>query len=92
MGKSLTRKIIESHYVKGSMVPGEEVFYDFIIIARFPKRKLHKIMRLFQKGIPCLFSLIEDDSRHDFPCLLHSSSAPFLIDLFLSYNKAILLV
>ena len=26
MGKSLTRKIIESHYVKGSMVPGEEVF------------------------------------------------------------------
>ena len=26
MGKSLTRKIIESHYVKGSIVPGEEVF------------------------------------------------------------------
>ena len=26
MGKSLTHKIIESHYVKGSMVPGEEVF------------------------------------------------------------------
>ena len=26
MGKSLTRKIIESHYVRGSMVPGEEVF------------------------------------------------------------------
>lgn len=26
MGKSLTRKIIESHYVKGSMTPGEEVF------------------------------------------------------------------
>ncbi|MCD8011002.1 MAG: aconitate hydratase [Lachnospiraceae bacterium] len=26
MGKSLTRKIIESHYVKGSLVPGEEVF------------------------------------------------------------------
>ncbi|WP_448861830.1 aconitate hydratase [Dorea sp.] len=26
MGKSLTRKIIESHYVKGSMVPGKEVF------------------------------------------------------------------
>lgn len=26
MGKSLTRKIIESHYVSGSMVPGEEVF------------------------------------------------------------------
>ena len=26
MGKSLTRKIIESHFVKGSMVPGEEVF------------------------------------------------------------------
>ena len=26
MGKSLTRQIIESHYVKGSMVPGEEVF------------------------------------------------------------------
>ena len=26
MGKSLTRKIIESHYVKGSMIPGEEVF------------------------------------------------------------------
>ncbi len=26
MGKSLTRKIIESHYVSGSMIPGEEVF------------------------------------------------------------------
>ncbi len=26
MGKSLTRKIIESHFVKGSLVPGEEVF------------------------------------------------------------------
>lgn len=26
MGKSLTRKIIEEHYVSGSMVPGEEVF------------------------------------------------------------------
>ena len=26
MGKSLTQKIIESHYVSGSMVPGEEVF------------------------------------------------------------------
>lgn len=26
MGKSLTRKIIEAHYVSGSMVPGEEVF------------------------------------------------------------------
>lgn len=26
MGKSLTRKIIESHLVSGSMVPGEEVF------------------------------------------------------------------
>lgn len=26
MGKSLTRKIIESHYVSGSMVPGDEVF------------------------------------------------------------------
>ena len=26
MGKSLTRKIIESHYVFGSMTPGEEVF------------------------------------------------------------------
>ncbi len=26
MGKSITRKIIESHYVSGSMVPGEEVF------------------------------------------------------------------
>ena len=26
MGKSLIRKIIESHYVSGSMVPGEEVF------------------------------------------------------------------
>ena len=26
MGKSLTRKIIEAHYVKGSMTPGEEVF------------------------------------------------------------------
>lgn len=26
MGRSLTRKIIESHYVSGSMVPGEEVF------------------------------------------------------------------
>lgn len=26
MGKSLTRKIIESHYVSGSMVPGKEVF------------------------------------------------------------------
>ena len=25
-GKSLTRKIIEAHYVKGSMVPGKEVF------------------------------------------------------------------
>ncbi len=26
MGKSLTRKIIENHYVSGSLVPGEEVF------------------------------------------------------------------
>lgn len=26
MGKSLTRKIIEAHYVSGSMTPGEEVF------------------------------------------------------------------
>ena len=26
MGKSLTRKILESHFVKGSMVPGEELF------------------------------------------------------------------
>jgi aconitate hydratase len=26
LGKSLTRKIIESHYVSGSMTPGEEVF------------------------------------------------------------------
>lgn len=26
MGKSLTRKIIESHYVSGNMAPGEEVF------------------------------------------------------------------
>ncbi|WP_367566159.1 aconitate hydratase [Lacrimispora sp.] len=26
MGKSLTKKIIESHYVSGSMVPGEDVF------------------------------------------------------------------
>lgn len=26
MGKSLTQKIIESHYVSGSMIPGEEVF------------------------------------------------------------------
>ena len=26
MGRSLTRKIIESHYVSGSMIPGEEVF------------------------------------------------------------------
>ena len=26
MGKSLTRKILESHYVSGSMVPGEELF------------------------------------------------------------------
>lgn len=26
MGKSITRKIIESHYVSGSMTPGEEVF------------------------------------------------------------------
>ena len=26
MGKSLTKKILESHFVKGSMVPGEEVF------------------------------------------------------------------
>ena len=26
MGKSLTRKIMESHFVSGSMVPGEEVF------------------------------------------------------------------
>ncbi len=26
-GRSLTRKIIESHYVRGSMTPGEEVFF-----------------------------------------------------------------
>ena len=26
MGRSLTQKIIESHYVSGNMVPGEEVF------------------------------------------------------------------
>lgn len=26
MGKSLTRKILESHYVSGSLIPGEEVF------------------------------------------------------------------
>ncbi len=26
MGKTLTRKILEGHYVKGSMVPGEELF------------------------------------------------------------------
>ena len=26
MGKSLTRKILEEHYVSGSMVPGEEIF------------------------------------------------------------------
>ncbi len=26
LGKSITRKILESHYVKGSMIPGEEVF------------------------------------------------------------------
>ena len=26
MGKSLTRKILESHFVKGSMTPGEEIF------------------------------------------------------------------
>ncbi len=26
MGKTLTRKIIESHYVSGSMTPGEEIF------------------------------------------------------------------
>lgn len=26
MGKSLTRKIIESHYVSGEMIPGEEIF------------------------------------------------------------------
>ncbi|MBR4579285.1 MAG: aconitate hydratase [Oscillospiraceae bacterium] len=26
MGKSITRKILESHYVSGSMVPGEELF------------------------------------------------------------------
>ncbi len=26
MGKSLTRKIIEAHYVSGSMKAGEEVF------------------------------------------------------------------
>lgn len=26
MGKSLTRKIIEAHYVSGSMTPGEEIF------------------------------------------------------------------
>ena len=26
MGKSMTRKILESHFVSGSMVPGEEVF------------------------------------------------------------------
>lgn len=25
-GRSLTRKIIEAHYVKGSLTPGEEVF------------------------------------------------------------------
>lgn len=26
MGKSLTRKILESHFVKGSMIPGDELF------------------------------------------------------------------
>ena len=26
MGKSLTRKILESHFVSGSMIPGEEIF------------------------------------------------------------------
>ncbi len=26
MGRSLTQKIIETHYVSGSMIPGEEVF------------------------------------------------------------------
>ena len=26
MGKSLTRKIIESHFVSGNMIPGEEIF------------------------------------------------------------------
>ena len=26
MGKSLTKKILESHYVSGSMIPGEEIF------------------------------------------------------------------
>lgn len=26
MGKSLTRKIIESHFVSGDMTPGEEIF------------------------------------------------------------------
>ena len=35
-------------------------------------------MRLFQKGIPCLFSLIENDSRHDFPCPLHLRDRPRL--------------
>lgn len=28
MGKSLTGKILESHFVKGSMVPGEELFIN----------------------------------------------------------------
>ena len=31
MGKSLTRKIIESHYVSGSMTPGEEVFINAVM-------------------------------------------------------------
>ena len=26
MGKSLTRKIIESHFVSGDMTPGKEIF------------------------------------------------------------------
>lgn len=26
MGKSLTRKILEEHYISGSMIPGEDIF------------------------------------------------------------------
>lgn len=47
MGKSLTHKIIESHYMSGSMVPGEELFlkvdqtltHDYSAIARSRKGK-----------------------------------------------------
>ena len=38
------------------------------------------------------YGIISEFFHKLFYLLLHSSSAPFLIDLFLSYNKAILLV